>query len=77
MRIVKNIFHSNYDNNEIDGDDDGIQSRMKKDIFHQFQDLLYKKKCPIRTLVSCLLIHVTYKYTQEDYKEVVSYLQHV
>ena len=70
-----NTFHLNYVDLGMDQDGDGIRSRMKEDVFHQFQDLPYKKKCLIRTLVSRLLIHATYKYTTEDYKEVVSYLQ--
>ena len=70
-----NTFHLNYVDLGMDQDGDGIRSRMKEDVFHQFQDLPYKKKCLIRTLVSRLLIHATYKCTTEDYKEVVSYLQ--
>ena len=56
-------------------DNSGVRSRMKEDIFHQFQDLPYEKKCPIRPLVSRLLIHATFKFIKEDYKYMVSYLR--
>ena len=42
-----NIFYSNYVDLETDQNGDGICSIMKEDIFHQFQVLPYKKKCPI------------------------------
>lgn len=57
-----------------DEDSDGIRSRSKEDIFHVFQDMPMKKRCPARHYVMELLILATF---QMDEKYFTEYKEHL
>jgi len=51
-----------------------IRSRQKEDIWHQFHALPLPKACPVKALITRLLIHATFTFVETDYKQVQSYL---
>ena len=62
----------------VDGDADdidGISSRSKEDIFHRFQDNPLKKDCPVRPIVSELLIHATFLMHKDDKEKLEKVLE--
>jgi hypothetical protein len=50
------------------------KTRDERDIFHVFDELPIPQNNPVRTLISCLLIHATFLFDAEDYENVAEYL---
>jgi hypothetical protein len=90
VEFLQSVFDIGNDNtndgmeeNFHDGDNDSTNGEAtfkarscdKSDVFHIFQNLpLPKKKCPVRTLISRLLIHATFTFDNEDFEKVAAYL---
>jgi len=70
-----------YDDEEeiiVDSDNDdnnGLYSRSKEDIFHQFKALPLPKTSPIRKCVMELVIMATFAFVHEDYESYTNYLK--
>jgi len=63
------------DNNIISSNDaEPIRSRQKEDIWHQFHALPLPKACPVKPLITWLLILATFTFVETDYNQVKSYL---
>ena len=57
-----------------DNKENGLRSRKKEDLWHQFNDIPLGRTCPIKTAISRLLIHATFVFCTEDYDIVTEFL---
>ena len=54
---------------------DGIRSRVKSDVWHEYHSIPMGKTVPVKSLVITLIIHATFEFVNDDLAVIVAYLQ--
>ncbi len=68
-----NLADENNEPPREDESNDELPSLIFEDLFHQFDTLPFLRTCPVKTLISRLLIHATFIFIEDDYNQFVAY----